>query len=89
MVNDITVSPRSNDPFDIVSYYIKWATTSLTYSMFAIPLEIYPFVNKLFTAMVLLAEANSEIGAQGDLGYMICVRYWFRYSVYLFNSRVY
>ena len=25
-----TVCPRSNDPFYIVSYYIKWVTTSWT-----------------------------------------------------------
>ena len=28
----ITVSPRSGDPLYIVSYYIKWVTTSWTYS---------------------------------------------------------
>ena len=28
-----TVCPRSSDPFFIVSYYIKWITTSWTYSM--------------------------------------------------------
>ena len=28
-----TVCPRSSDPFYIVSYYIKWVTTSWTYSM--------------------------------------------------------
>ena len=27
-----TVCPRSSDPFYIVSYYIKWVTTSWTYS---------------------------------------------------------
>ena len=27
-----TVCPRSSDPFYIVSYYIKWGTTSWTYS---------------------------------------------------------
>jgi len=29
--NQVTVCPRSSDPFDIVSYYIKWVTTSWTY----------------------------------------------------------
>ena len=29
-----TVSPRSSDPFYIVTYYIKWVTTSWTYSIF-------------------------------------------------------
>ena len=29
-----TVCPRSSDPFYIVSYYIKWVTTSWSYSMF-------------------------------------------------------
>ena len=28
-----TVCPRSSDPFYIVSYYIKWVTTSWTYSI--------------------------------------------------------
>ena len=28
-----TVCPRSSDPFYIVSYYIKWVTTSWRYSM--------------------------------------------------------
>ena len=27
-----TVCPKSSDPFYIVSYYIKWVTTSWTYS---------------------------------------------------------
>jgi len=27
-----TICPRSNDPFFIVTYYIKWATTSWTHS---------------------------------------------------------
>ena len=26
----VTVCPRSNDPFYIVTYYIKWVTTSWT-----------------------------------------------------------
>ena len=34
-LNDLktTRCPRSCDPFYIVSYYIKWVTTSWTYSM--------------------------------------------------------
>ena len=28
-----TVCPRGSDPFYIVSYYIKWATTSWTHSI--------------------------------------------------------
>ena len=28
----MTVCPRSRDPFYIVSYYIKWVTTSWTFS---------------------------------------------------------
>ena len=28
-----TVCPRSSDPFHIVSYIIKWVTTSWTYSI--------------------------------------------------------
>ena len=28
-----TVCPRSSDPFYVVSYYIKWVTTSWTHSM--------------------------------------------------------
>jgi len=29
-----TICPGSSDPFYIVSYYIKWATTSWTHCMF-------------------------------------------------------
>ena len=29
----ITVCPRSSDPFYIVTYYIKWVTTSWTHSL--------------------------------------------------------
>ena len=32
-----TVCPRSSDPFYIVNYYIKWVSTSLTYSMYDVP----------------------------------------------------
>ena len=28
-----TVFPRSSDPFYIATYYIKWVTTSWTYSI--------------------------------------------------------
>ena len=28
-----TVCPKSSDPFYMISYYIKWVTTSWTYSM--------------------------------------------------------
>ena len=31
----ITVCSRSSDPFYIISYYIKWVITSLTYSITA------------------------------------------------------
>ena len=30
---DCTVCPRSSDPFYVVTYYIKWVTTSWTYSI--------------------------------------------------------
>ena len=30
----VTASPRSSDPFYIVTYYIKWVTTSWTYSKY-------------------------------------------------------
>jgi len=30
-----TICPRSSDPFYIVSYYIKWVTTSWTHSTMA------------------------------------------------------
>ena len=32
-IHVLTVCPRSSDPFYIVSYYIKWVTTSWTYSI--------------------------------------------------------
>ena len=28
----VTVCPKSSDPFHIISYYIKWVTTSWTHS---------------------------------------------------------
>ena len=28
-----TICPRSSDPFYLVTYYIKWVTTSWTYSI--------------------------------------------------------
>ena len=31
----ITVCPRSSDPFYVVTYYIKWVTTSWTHSNIA------------------------------------------------------
>ena len=31
--NPYTVCPRSSDPFYIVIYYVKWVTTSWTYSI--------------------------------------------------------
>ena len=33
-INMYTICPRSSDPFYIVSYYIKWVTTSWTYSIY-------------------------------------------------------
>ena len=30
-----TMSPESSDPFYIVTYYIKWATTSWTYCIWS------------------------------------------------------
>ena len=32
-VGAYTVCPRSSDPFYIVRYYLKWVTTSWTYSL--------------------------------------------------------
>ena len=32
LIVNYTVSPRSSDPFYVVSYYIKWVTTSWTHS---------------------------------------------------------
>ena len=32
-MSNVTVCPRSSDPSYIVSYYIKWVTTSWTYSI--------------------------------------------------------
>ena len=32
------VCSRSSDPFHIVSYYMKWVTTSWTYSMYQVPI---------------------------------------------------
>ena len=45
-----TLCPRSSDPFYIVSYYIKWVTTSWTHSMRHMP----PFI--VIYASVIWAE---------------------------------
>ena len=37
-----TVCPRSSDPFYIVTYYIKWVTTSWTYRF----ISIIPYLRK-------------------------------------------
>ena len=31
--NEPSVCPRSSDPFYVVTYYLKWVTTSWTYSI--------------------------------------------------------
>ena len=33
-VGNITVCPGSSDPFYVVTYYIKWVTTSWTYGTY-------------------------------------------------------
>ena len=40
-----TVFPRSSDPFHIVSYYMKWATTSWTHNI----IYIYIYICNLWT----------------------------------------
>ena len=40
--NKGTVCPGSSDPFHIVSYYIKWVTTSWTYSTMETTLKENP-----------------------------------------------
>ena len=37
-----TVCPGSSDPFDIVSYYIKWVTTSWTHGNFLLGQKLSP-----------------------------------------------
>ena len=37
-----TMCPRSSDPFYIVSYYIKWVTTSWTHSSWAPCQDVWP-----------------------------------------------
>ena len=45
-----TIFPGSSDPFYIVSYYIKWVTTSWTHSTSASVLHIESLVSRpLFT----------------------------------------
>ena len=36
-----TVCPGSSDPFNVVIYYIKWITTSWTYSIYILNLSVY------------------------------------------------
>ena len=45
VLGQFTVFPRSSVPFNVVTYHIKWATTSWTYSIMDkkyIENEIYP-----------------------------------------------
>ena len=35
-MSNLTICPRSSDPFYIASYYIKWVTTSWTHSIYFI-----------------------------------------------------
>ena len=44
--NLYTVCPRGSDPFHIVNYYIKWVTTSWTYSNKNQDLENAENINK-------------------------------------------
>ena len=48
-----TVCPGSSDPFYLVTYFIKWVTTSWTYSMIHIFPSLMPSIHQkiLFSAM--------------------------------------
>ena len=49
-VSFCTVCPGSSDPFFIVSYYIKWVTTSWTYSIY---IRLYIFLAKIRIFFIL------------------------------------
>ena len=44
-----TVCPRSSHPFHIVSYYMKWVTTSWTYSIYKQGHSVYKPAQNLLT----------------------------------------
>ena len=50
-----TICPKSSDPFYIVTYYIKWVTTSWTHSMyrFSSSIVLYAGIYILQNTMVL------------------------------------
>ena len=49
-----TVCPRSSDPFYIVTYYIKWVTTSWTYS-------IYKCLHSVFVPWYISGELEKRV----------------------------
>ena len=49
-MNGLTVRPGSSDPFYIVSYYLKWVTTSWTHSM------TYPVLQIMFNLLKFEAK---------------------------------
>ena len=42
-----TVCPRSSDPFYIVGYYIKWVTTSWTYSTYKYKMDKTSWIDSI------------------------------------------
>ena len=54
-VADYTVCPGSNDLFYIVTYYIKWVTTSWTYSTLKDKRIPEPTLPRIFTARLTIS----------------------------------
>mgnify|MGYP001295737045 CR=1 FL=1 len=54
--------PRSSDPFYIVSYYIKWVTTSWTYSTLkTVRFDCYKLDKGIFIGWVLLVTCLNTL----------------------------
>ena len=52
-----TVCPRSSNPFCVVTYYIKWVTTSWTHSIYTKKLQFasyLQFVHVCFNILVFV-----------------------------------
>ena len=61
-MNGLTVRPGSSDPFYIVSYYLKWVTTSwthsMTYTVLQIMFNLLKFEAKKYCAHFKLISTN-------------------------------
>ena len=59
-----TVCPKSSDPFYIVSYYIKWVTTSLTHSIYLIICANFWITRSTYPPFFMFCpQEDSQVGS--------------------------